>query len=81
MRAEYIEMRKTKNYNLNWFYKYYYQEYEKLKDEKGFGPMISPEVFYHLFKQLLTFEPHSILDYLDGVFEVQIILDKNGKEI
>lgn len=71
MREQYIEMRRTSQYDLNWFFQYYLQN----KTEE----MISLpfEVFLQTFRIYFQTCAQEIFDTLDVKFKVQKIEDSN----
>ncbi len=85
-RDRYIQMRNEKKYDLQFFYDYYLSEGGKVTDGDDFM-----EIFlYNFIEQPMPpgFPPmrvrtgevdkQTILDYLDGVFNVVVINDKDG---
>ena len=68
MKTEYIEMRNSGKYDLNWFHNYY-------NDNK---PNIDINNFAMVFNMGNL---DKILEHLDKVFELTTINDKNGKFI
>jgi len=69
MRAEYIKMRNSKQYNLNWFYKYYLENSKDSIDINTFGI---------IFNQVPL---DNILVHIDNKFELTGLYDKNNNFI
>jgi hypothetical protein len=69
MKQEYIKMRNTKQYNLNWFYRYYL---ESSKDN------IDINTFAMILNQVSL---DNILEHIDKQFELTTLTDNNGKFI
>ena len=74
-RAKYIQMRKTGQYDLAWFYQYFI----KHKDEER--PTIPFEVFQQSFNMYFQMNGGFILDYMDKKMEVTKIEDQQGNLI
>lgn len=69
MRTEYIKMRNSGKYNIDWFYKYYI---ENSKDS----------IDIHTFAMIFNTVPlDNILVHIDKKFELTTITDNNGKFI
>jgi hypothetical protein len=62
----YIKMRRTNNYDVNWFYKYFVSKGGKLD-----GPTF--QATFHLFNL------DAALDHLDYEFKLNRLYDKSGK--
>lgn len=69
-RSQYIQMRKSNQWDLNWFYGYYV---EKVK-----GNAVPPQVFTQAFNMYFQFSAREILEHLDKELEVQKIEDQQG---
>jgi len=72
MKEQYLQMRKTGQYDFGWFYSYYLQNKSEEKDTVTF------EIFIQSFRMYFQFGSRDILNYLDGKFELQKIEDING---
>ena len=72
MKEQYLQMRKTGQYDFGWFYSYYLQNKLEEKDTLSF------EIFMQAFRMYFQFGSRDILNYLDGKFELQKIEDING---
>jgi hypothetical protein len=70
-RERYIQMRKTGQYDLAWFYQYYLEHKDKSKDTYPF------EVFNQAFNMYFMMNGRLILDYMDKKLGVQKIEDSN----
>ena len=71
-RDEYIQMRKTGQYDLAWFYQYYLEHKDKNKQTYPF------EVFHQAFNMYFQFDGKFILEYLDKKMEVTKIENEQG---
>jgi len=69
MKTEYIRMRNTKQYNLNWFYKYYL---ESSKDN------IDINTFAMIFNQVPL---DNILEHIDKKYDLTGLYDKTNNLI
>ena len=67
MKQEYIKMRNSSKYDVNWFYKYYLNSGGKRIDLKTFSSLFQ-------FGDL-----SSVLDFLDAKFELTKLHDADGK--
>lgn len=65
IKEEYIKMRNSGKYNINWFYKY-------------FDKPIGIDNFAHIFNMG---DLNLILEHLDKEFNLTTIIDSNGKFI
>jgi hypothetical protein len=72
MKEQYLQMRKTGQYDFGWFYSYYVQNKSEDRDTIAF------EAFLQAFRMYFQFGSRDILNYLDGKFELQKIEDING---
>ena len=75
MREQYIQMRKSGQYNLAWFYQYFLENKDNSKSTPPF------EVFQQAFNMYFQFDAKAILDYLDKKMEVVKIEDNSGNLI
>ena len=73
MREQYLEMRRTSQYDLNWFFQHYLQN----KTEEML--LLPFEVFLQIFRMYFQIHAQNIFDTLDVKFEVQKIEDINRK--
>jgi len=71
-RDQYIQMRRTGQYDLGWFYQYYLENKDKNKDTY---PL---EVFQQAFNMYFQMHGGFILDYMDKEIGVSKIEDNNG---
>jgi hypothetical protein len=71
-REKYVQMRKSGQYDLAWFYQYYLDK----KDSKV--TTYSAEVFQQAFNMYLQFNGRDVLDYLDKEMQVTKIEDEQG---
>lgn len=69
MKQEYIKMRNSGNYSVNWFYKYYLNNGGQIIDLKTFGSLFQ-------FGDLNT-----VLEFLDAKFSLNRLYDIDGKFI
>jgi len=67
-REEYLEMRKSKSYDVNWFYKYYIQN----------GGNIGLHDFLVMFQMGSLDE---VIRFIDYKLKVNVIVDKEGREV
>jgi hypothetical protein len=72
MREQYLQMRRTGQYDFGWFFQYYLENKSPDKDAVPF------EIFMQAFRMYFQFNAQDILHYLDGKFEVQKIEDQNS---
>lgn len=87
MRERYIQMRNTSQFDLNWFYEYYVQEFPNIPQTwfKN-GQTIQRELipanqFMNPFQMMFSLQSIEVLDYLDKVYGVTKVEDKEGKLI
>lgn len=71
MREQYLEMRRTGQYDFGWFFQYYLENKSPEKDTIPF------EVFMQTFRMYFQFNSQGIIDTLDIKFNVQKIEDTN----
>jgi hypothetical protein len=71
-RAKYIEMRKSGQYDLAWFYEYFL----KHKDENRITPPF--EIFQQAFNMYFQMHGRFILDHMDKKMEVTKIENEQG---
>lgn len=71
-REKYIQMRKSGQYELAWFYEYFL----KHKDENRITPPF--EIFQQAFNMYFQMHGRFILDYLDKKMEVTKIENEQG---
>jgi hypothetical protein len=71
-RAKYIEMRKSGQYDLAWFYEYFL----KHKDENRITPPF--EIFQQAFNMYFQMNGRFILDHMDKKMEVTKIENEQG---
>jgi hypothetical protein len=74
-REKYIQMRKSGQYDLAWFYEYFL----KHKDENRMTPPF--EAFHQAFNMYFQMHGGFILDYLDKKMEVTKIENEQGNLI
>ncbi len=72
-RSQYIQMRKSNQWDLNWFYGYYV---EKVKSNP-----VPPQAFIQAFNMYFQFNSSEILERLDKEFEIQKIENEHGQII
>jgi hypothetical protein len=75
MREQYVEMRRTGQYDFGWFYQYYLEQKDSSKDTLPF------ELFVQVFRMYFQFNAQDIMHYLDGKFDVQKIEDQHNNII
>lgn len=68
-REEYLKMRRSSNYDINWFYKYYIDNCNNA---------VSLKDFVMIF-QLGNFE--DVIRFMDYKLRINILVDSNGKEV
>lgn len=71
-RDQYIQMRKTGQYDLGWFYQYYLEKKDKNRDTYPF------EIFQQAFNMYFQMNGGFILDYMDKKIEVTKIENEQG---
>jgi hypothetical protein len=71
MREQYLQMRRTGQYDFGWFYQYYLENKSQDKDTLTF------EMFMQTFRMYFQFTSQDIIDTLDIKFGVQKIEDIN----
>lgn len=69
MIEQYIQMRNSKQYNLEWFYNYFIQNGGKIDSVQSFQNVFN---FINL---------NDVLDFLDHKFELTVIYDRNNNFI
>ena len=74
-RDQYIQMRRTGQYDLGWFYQYYLENKDKNKEIYPF------EVFHHAFNMYFQMHGGFILDYMDKKMDVSKIENEQGNLI
>ena len=74
-REQYIQMRRTGQYDLGWFYQYYLENKDKNKEIYPF------EVFHHAFNIYFQMHGGFILDYMDKKMDVSKIENEQGNLI
>lgn len=72
MRDQYIQMRKTGQYDLAWFYRYYLDNKDTTKITPPF------EIFQQTFNMYFQMNGPAILEYMDKKMEVTKIEDNNN---
>lgn len=87
MRERYIQMRSTGQYDLNWFYEFYVQEFPNIPQtwfnngQTKQRELMSVNQFIQPFQMVFSLQSEPILEYLDKIYEVTKVEDKNGKLI
>jgi hypothetical protein len=71
-REKYIQMRKSGQYDLAWFYQYYLENKNKDNSTLPF------EIFQQAFNMYFQMHGGFVLDYIDGKMEVSKIEDQQG---
>ena len=71
MREQYLQMRRTGQYDFGWFFQYYLQN----KPEDTI--VLQFEIFIQIFRRYFTMYAQGIFDTLDVKFKVQKIEDNN----
>lgn len=71
-RDRYIQMRKSGQYDLAWFYQYYLDNKGSSKDTYPF------ETFQQAFNMYFQFSGKFVLEYLDKKMEITKIEDQQG---
>jgi len=77
MREEYITMRKSNRFLIDWFFKYYSKEFNKDKH----NPFLSPQEFQSFFSSYFTNSRKEVLSYLDLIFKVELIENDKGEVV
>jgi hypothetical protein len=71
-REQYIQMRKSGQYDLAWFYQYFLEHKDKNRDTIPF------ELFQQVFNMYFQMNGRDILELLDKKMEVSKIEDQQG---
>ena len=74
-RDQYIQMRRTGQYDLGWFYQYFLEHKDKNRVTPSF------EVFQQAFNMYFQFNGPFLLDYMDKKMEVSKIENEQGQLI
>ena len=74
-RDQYIQMRRTGQYDLGWFYQYFLEHKDKNRVTPSF------EVFQQAFNMYFQFNGPFILEYMDKKMEVSKIENEQGQLI
>lgn len=74
-RDQYIQMRKTGQYDLGWFYQYYLEN----KDKDRMTPPF--EIFHQAFNMYFQMNGVGVLNFLDKKMEVTKIENEQGNLI
>jgi hypothetical protein len=72
MREQYIQMRKSGQYDLAWFYQYFLENRDKSKDTIPF------EVFNQAFNMYFQMNGAAVLDFLDKKMSVTKVENQQG---
>ena len=72
MREQYIQMRRTGQYDLGWFYQYFLQNKDSNKDTPPF------EIFQQAFNIYFQMNGPSVLEFLDKKMDVTKIENQQG---
>lgn len=85
-RDKYIQMRKEHKYDLQWFYKYYIENFDNLPPLiRNNNPIprhkLTFQEFVEIFQMYLQMAGNDILEYLDKKFNVSKIENKEGEII
>lgn len=74
-RDQYIQMRRTGQYDLGWFYQYFLEHKDK-------GRLTPPfEIFQQAFNMYFQFNGPAILEFMDKKMEVTKIENQQGQLI
>lgn len=73
-KEKYIEMRKTGQYDLTWFYQYYVQNIKRSKNNN----ILPFPIFSQIFSIFLQNYPKEIFNNIDKEFEVSYIENEKG---
>ncbi len=71
-REQYVQMRKSGQYDLAWFYQYYLDNKDKSKETYPF------EVFHQVFNMYFQMNGAAVLDFLDKKMDVTKIENQQG---
>jgi len=71
-KEQYIQMRKSGQYDLAWFYQYYLENKDEKKETYPF------EVFHQAFNMYFQFSGKFVLEYLDKKMDITKIEDQQG---
>jgi hypothetical protein len=74
-REKYIQMRKSGQYDLAWFYQYYLKNRDESRDTYPF------EIFQQAFNMYFMMNGASILEHMDKKMGITKIEDNNGNLI
>jgi len=78
---EYKHMRKSGQFRVEWFYEFYVRKFEELNPIKEYKHKLNWEEFFSIFQVYLQHTANEVLEYLDGIFDVRILTNKEGKFI
>ena len=74
-RDQYIQMRRTGQYDLGWFYQYFLEHKDKKRETPPF------ELFQQVFNMYFQMNGAFVLEFLDKKMEVTKIEDQAGQLI
>ena len=72
---QYIQMRKSGQYDLAWFYQYYLENKDKARVTPPF------EIFQQVFNMFFQMNGRDVLEYMDKKMEVTKIENEQGQLI
>ena len=72
MRERYLNMRKSKIVDLQWFYDFFIEKSGKSMD---------PYLFQQTFSMFFGLNQNSVIEFLDKYFNITTLIDKNQQEI
>lgn len=81
LRVEYLKMRRLHSWNLDWFYRYYLYEYDRLAESKKYRHRLNKIEFLNIIQPIFNFNNLVIINYLDCVFGVTVLQDTKGNNI
>ncbi len=84
MKERYIQMRRTGQFDLNWFYEFYVQEFPNIPKTWFKGgqelerELIPANEFFTPFQMMFKLQGAIVLEHLDKMMEVQKIEKEDG---
>ena len=81
LKEEYQQMRKSNQFSIEWFYKFYVTSWNELQEEKQYKFMLDFETFFQTFQVYLQHTAEQVLNNLDSIFRVNSLLDQELKSI
>ena len=74
MKEQYLQMRQSSHHNMVWYYEYYSNNFKE-------GIKLDMNLFLQTFPMWFEMNSNNIFQYLDGVFGINILRDKENNII